>query len=301
MNYGGQVVSRVLAELDVRVVQESNGWGLAFCPLHENTQTPALTVHLTHGAWRCYAGCGQGGDLAQLLAAVRGTDPRDVRRELLQGAAASPDALRDMLADQPPPPAHAWSEPLLYDRGRTSGYMLRRGFSLDTLRRWGVGWDQETRSDVLPLWFGGELVGLVRRPHGGRPAKYVLTAGTDKRRYLFGWDLVPAGARWVALVEGSLDAMWLDQHGYPVVAALGADISDQQAALLAGRFWRVVLALDADRAGRAGTDRALRHPVLRRAELVVLPLPAGRKDVAECTADELCVAFAAVASGLNLR
>lgn len=295
MRYSAAIVARVLAELDLQVQRQSKGWGLLLCPLHDNRATPALTVHLEEGMWRCYAGCGQGGDIAHLLALVRGQDPADVRRELLHGMAADPLALERLLAEsEEGVPEARWQEALFYERGRTSQYMLRRGFTLATLARWEVGWDPETQSDVVPVRAGGVLVGLIRRPHSGQPAKYMTSVGLDKSRCLVGLDLVPADVRTVTVVEGPLDAIWLDQHGIAAVALMGAVVSDAQADTLTRRFTHLVTALDADRAGREGTRQFHQHRWLQRLVLASIELPLGRKDVGECTADELHAAFAPV-------
>ncbi len=291
MNYGAQLVGRVLDELGISIDSESKGWGLGFCPLHDNKHTPALVIHLEQGAWRCMAGCGRSPDLAVLLAQAQDRDARDVRRDLLQGLASDPDSLETALADRNHEPTEAqWQEPLFYERGRTSKYMLRRGFTLETLARWEIGWDPETQSDVIPVRFQGELVGLIRRPHSGKPAKYVTSWGFVKSDYLLGWDLIDS-ERCVTVVEGPLDAAWLDQHGRRAVALMGSSISDQQADLLARRFERVTLALDADNPGRVGTLEALRHPFLRRLWVDVLPIPAGHKDVGDCSLEELDMAY----------
>ena len=81
--------------------------------------------------------------------------------------------------------------------------------------------------------------------------------------------------------------MWLYQHGFPAVALLGSSLAAKQADLLARRFWRVTLALDADRAGvqgalQAGRQLSAQGLLVKRAEM-----PLGRNDIQECSSEEL--------------
>lgn len=86
-----------------------------------------------------------------------------------------------------------------------------------------------------------------------------------------------------------MDCMWLHQHGYPAAAILGSSLSERQAELVRRRFWRVVLAFDNDKAGViAGVDAAIK---LGQVELKSVRLPAGRKDVQECSPEELSYIF----------
>ncbi len=282
MRYGGTTVRDALEDIGVSCTGDGP-WVSVICPLHEDTR-PSMRVHLDEGGWKCLAGCGSHGDIAELVARVRGEDSRVVRRRLLSGAARDTEALLSALTRESAESFSTKTEPLFYERGHAPAYMLRRGFTLDTLRAWNVGWDPETRSVVIPVTADGALVGLIRRRLEGEP-KYQYSAGFRRDDVLFGLDMVPPDATTAVLVEGSLDAMWLHQHGFNGVAILGSSLSRQQAALLTRRFWEVVLAFDADNAGAAATRRAA--AMLTRVRLRVAALPPGRKDIQECSQKEI--------------
>ena len=81
--------------------------------------------------------------------------------------------------------------------------------------------------------------------------------------------------------EGALDAMWLDQHGYPSAAILGAMVSRSQADLISSlNPSELVLCLDNDEAGQKGISKATLD-MNGRFLLSYLNLPKEYKDVQE--------------------
>lgn len=281
----------VLEELGIELTDgDQDGWRRALCPMHEE-RAPSFGILVQEGAWKCRAGCGSSPDLAMLVHRVTGEPLAEARRRLRMAIPKDPETLAKLLAGRreqtsaralPP-------EPLLYDRTRVPKYMVNRGFTLDLLRKWEVGYDQEYHCVVVPVKANGKLVGLVRRNLRPDGPKYLNTRGLTKGDYLFGLDHVAAGVQEIAVVEGPMDCMWLHQHGIPAVAILGSSLSERQAELLRRRFWGVILAFDNDNAGiAAGVDASIR---LGQMGPLAVKLPAGRKDVQECSAEELAYIF----------
>ena len=129
----------------------------------------------------------------------------------------------------------------------------------------------------------GTVAGFIgRAPPGGEPA-YLNTATTElyhKGSLLFGLyegsAALAAGARPV-LVEGPLDAIAVSCAGRVGVAPCGTALTATQVELLgwACRSTGVIVAFDADRAGRAAAVRA--YPLLRTItdDLWTVSLPTG--------------------------
>jgi DNA primase len=100
--------------------------------------------------------------------------------------------------------------------------------------------------------------------------KYINTAQSpvfDKSGLLYALDRAAAGIRSegrAVIVEGYMDAIAAHQHGFDnVVASMGTALTERQVRLLRGTTNQIVLALDADAAGR---DAAIRgHDVVREA------------------------------------
>ena len=83
----------------------------------------------------------------------------------------------------------------------------------------------------------------------------------------------------VCVTEGTLDTIWLDQHGYNSVALLGANMStSQQEAVLKLPTDELVLCLDNDDAGKIGTDRIM-SCISTRFVVSYIQLPNEYKDV----------------------
>lgn len=115
------------------------------------------------------------------------------------------------------------------------------------------------------MGFGGRVL-----PGGDEQpgAKYINTPQTpvfDKSSLLYGLDRAKEEIRRLGtavIVEGYMDVIAAHQHGYRnVIASMGTALTDKQATLLQ-RFvsqgeGRVVLAMDADEAGKAANLRAI--------------------------------------------
>jgi DNA primase len=106
--------------------------------------------------------------------------------------------------------------------------------------------------------FGGRALEDAASP------KYLNSRDTllfHKQETLFAFDLARkpmAQERQAVIVEGYMDAAMAHQHGYRnVVATLGTAVTDRHLRLLHRHVEEVVLALDADAAGKAATWRAL--------------------------------------------
>jgi DNA primase len=93
--------------------------------------------------------------------------------------------------------------------------------------------------------------------------------------------MLPEHVENLYIVEGSLDAIWLDQHGYSVVSLLGAMISTAQVKLLRNiKADKLTLVLDNDEAGHKGTKKGLTQ--LREYGIVkYVKLPKYVKDIQE--------------------
>jgi len=291
VRYGREASEQVLDELGVDYeTSYGSSWAVGPCPLHDDT-SPSFALNLDTGGWVCYAGCGSG-DLALLVAEATGESVEAVRRRLLDNLPTDEASMWRVVTPDDEKPVRMYDPVLVYKHGVAPKYILNRGFTPATLKRWDVGKDEETGAVVLPVYQGGELLGLIRRNVVPSARKYDNTPGFEKSEILFGLDLVPETCYSVTLVEGPLDAMWLDQQGYPAVASLGATLSVVQAGILSRRFTRVTVAYDPDKAGRKGVRGAAYLLMSRGVDAWVATPPEGR-DVQECNEEELRALYAA--------
>ena len=88
------------------------------------------------------------------------------------------------------------------------------------------------------------------------------------------------------MCEGLFDCLRLWCNGKYAVAGFGCLYSDYQLKLLEGLPTRkLILAFDNDKAGKDGADRVRRS--IKNKIITEVVLPSGRKDIGECTDNEL--------------
>ena len=101
--------------------------------------------------------------------------------------------------------------------------------------------------------------------------------GLPGQKPLLGWEAANRDLRGVCLVEGPMDLLALKQLGVPALALCGTYLPGPTMEQL-GRWARLYLVLDEDRAGREATARLIRTFGDR---LIPVKLPAGVKDPAD--------------------
>lgn len=169
--------------------------------------------------------------------------------------------------------------------GQAPRYILDRGFDIETLKAWKVGYDEARQRVVVPVRAsGGQLVGLVGRTIIGEcKPKYLNYFKFDRGRYLFGAHMVrPKTA--LVVTEGLFDALAVWQAlrkadalgSYSVVASLGANTTRHQRRQMFQLSDEIVLFFDNDAAGWEGqteTAKAIQRQALLKA--VRYPDPVG--------------------------
>ncbi len=227
-------------------------------------------------------------------------------REYLRSRGLGEQVLRDFGVGFAP---SAWDQVLT--RGQ------RAGFATDELHA--AGLVQSGRQGGLYDRFRSRIVFPVRDPRGRvvgfgaraltadqRP-KYLNSPEGElyrKSHTLFGIDRARgpiARARRAILVEGYTDVLALHQAGFTeAVAVMGTAVTPEQLGMLAGTAERVLLALDADRAGQEAMVRAQKVAANREMEIRVLAMPAD-KDPCDLLQEESPERFAELAeAGVDL-
>lgn len=245
-----------------------------YCPSpnHEDHNLGSCSVNLKTGLWKCWA-CGAHGDLVRLVSLAQQVTQSEAKRALQPNTREALGAmtsykLSQAIAAQRPTSS---KQKLLggpYEPGPYSELRLR-GFTLATLRRWGVRWvpeEQLERKDPRPGEpstytirqcygipvedeFGHLLTWCYRRSEESPQwqPRYLYSTHADIGQMWFGLRHY-ANERSIYVVEGALDAIWLDQAGMPALAMLGAGISDTKARKLQ-RYREVTVFADRDQGG----------------------------------------------------
>lgn len=291
------------------------------CPLHSD-KSPSFSLNVLTGEWTCHWGCGPNGgrDFVKLVELVRGVSRWEARQWVKRGykqpdaqqLRASIDTLLKQTAPLPLLAREETDEPSdaeAYFNGLNGKLIplafLRRGFSWETIARWDIRYDTIRDRVVIPVKdhrgkFHGTVSRLMNPPPG--MGRYLNTPGMPKHQLLFGlWPQWTS--RVIILVEGPLDAIWMQQNGWPAAATFGTELHPDQIALLHEHgIGEVILMMDnpeVDEGGRKALPKARQHLVeagylLNQIYTVQYPepdaqRPKGYKDANDCTAEQIAL------------
>jgi DNA primase len=200
----------------------------------------------------------------------------------------------------------AWDT--LIVRGQRAGYSVAELAAAGLAQQGKTGgmYDRFRKRITFPIRDArGRTVGFGARAMGpDQKPKYLNSAENDlfhKGEVLYGIDLArPAMARTgrAVVVEGYTDVLALHQAGFEeTVGVMGTAITEPQLALLSATVDTVVLALDADAAGRKAMLRAQEVAAGRKLSIMVVALPAGEDPAEIATADDGAASFAGMLEG----
>lgn len=252
----------------------SEAW--AQCPMHEKRtgradSNPSWSMNVESGLHKCFS-CGYSGSAASLSFDLTGERIAPTERVVI-----------DTSKLRMPPPAplpHPTVDPaiLLSMDDVADDALASRRITRETADEFGIRarehlWVLPIRSpDLRSLWgWQVKAPGFVRNyPVGVRKSETLFRSCVEESR--------------VVVVESPLDAARLQQLGIHAAATFGASVSEAQLDLL-GRYYTVVLAMDADDAGRASQEKMAKGLLERGVIVRVAEHPAGAKDVGDMEDD----------------
>ena len=171
-------------------------------------------------------------------------------------------------------------------------YMYERGLTDDIIEEFDIGYDKATDSITFPVKdVNGKCLFVARRQI--KTKRFDIPKGIDKPLYgLYEVDNISfAGSDdlldEIYVCEGLFDCLRLWCNYRYAVAGFGCLFSAYQIRQLESLPTRhLILALDNDEAGRSATERLKKR--IRNKIISVVELPVGRKDIGECSDDEIC-------------
>lgn len=234
----------------------------------------SLSVRITGakaGVWRDFA-TGEGGDMLDLWARVRGLATAEAMRE-----AKAYLGVRDTM---PPRERKPYRRPAKPDcktaRGAVVEWLGTRGLTPDTIAAYKVA--EQARDGktflVFPYLRDGELVNAKYRDIADKRG---MRQEKDAEPCLFGWHLIDPRARTVCIAEGEIDAMTLHQVGFPALSVNAGAGNHQWIESdwdRLERFSEILLCFDDDDAGRKGAREVAHRLGIERCRLVIF----GAKD-----------------------
>ncbi|WP_342404236.1 DUF5348 domain-containing protein [Brevibacillus sp. FSL K6-2834] len=320
-----------LRHLGITVQRENrSGEHPCLCPLHGDTE-PSMYANREKGIWYCHA-CSISGDAAEMVRHMYGMRfgdavrkvLKDVRQLLFKGEtrvllAIPGEAYRawidwgksrrtrgqtlhkretaivsnSLLKMQRREQAHKYaSDHCLSDDAQN--YLKERGLNANTIRTYGIGWDQKTNSIVFPNRDAvtGDVLGFTYRSIVPTSKKRYRNTPDDslfqKGAVLFGlYEVMEEAKRskTLYLVEGGFDAILLRQElRVPATAIQASHLSIEQACLIervVGKDVKIYVVRDNDEAGEQGAELSKKTLQSKGFEYEVLRPKDVFKDIAE--------------------
>jgi DNA primase len=276
-------------------------WDKVQCPNPQHDTTKRhFQVNARDGLVHCFAACGISGTYLHAIKTIEGCNDKEARRIIRKYATNSrgkvPTVKRRKGATANPVP----TESLAYDSYIPqvgTEYLKSRNITGASIARFGIGWCPDTLRIVIPAKdLNGTTRFLIKRAVQDRQhPKYLYTEGFPKTSLLFGACETALGmirSSGIVLVEGSLDAIRLHQHGITnTVAILGTGISDRQVEILTQlRPRRVIFFFDKDSAGIANIRIAAKR-LHGKYPLSIVRFPKEKSDPAEFNRKEVARAI----------
>lgn len=252
-------VEAVANHCDIEVVSETNTHFLAYCPFHNNTDSPAFALDKEKGLWTCFnPSCGSAGNLESLLRSLKGLNPFEAARVIAKYENEAHDSIADRLSairekapefvEFPSEPVERMRDNLWHREGdRGLQYLKNRGFSEETLGYFDVGYSAKKDMTIVPMHDPkGMLVGFVGRSIEGKEFKN--SNNLPKSKTAWNFHRAKKHGSSLIIVESSFDAMRVHQAGYPnVVALLGGHVTQYHLAQIDRTFETVINMTDFDK------------------------------------------------------
>lgn len=272
--------------------------GKALCFAHDE-KSPSLSINKVTGKYKCF-GCGVTGDMFDAyeimfkestlesclhICSEHSIEPvgsGDFDYKAYQQQQASKKSAIQSVTLQ----AEKCQTILLSSDGIAGyDYLKERGINDDTIKIFGLGFDDYMKAVTIPLHNAkGEILGLSKRFLNPVKSKYINPSNSDlynKSFFLYGshqaiQSRVFNKVKHCVLVEGYFCLWQLWQIGVKQVASpCGTSFTIEQMELLKKQVQHVKLFFDNDEAGRNGAEKAI-IPLLEngfRVEIILIPDP----------------------------
>jgi len=276
------------------------------CPVHAGDSPRAFHADLTKNVWHCFTKCKKGGNQIDFVAAKENISIRDAALKLQSfflGEGGVSRSASNPAADSPPGPRGKSGAPAPHPKqdqapveenpplnvkldlkGDHPHLLTNRRLKLETTSHFGIGYCAR-----------GILRGMIAIPihdeEGQRVAyagrrlkpseirefgKYKFPKGFHKELVLYNLGRAKEfqDKQGLMLVEGFFSVFKLHEAGFPnVVAAMGSDLSEHQAKLLADSK-EVIILFDGNEAGYRGAEAA-RERLMGKTKVRLVRLPDG--------------------------
>lgn len=258
------------------------------CPFHDDVD-PSAYVNPTKGVWVCHRGCGHGPikDMVERIMADRNVEPATEGTLIeVDDNVSDLDAERVKRRGEAIPPAplagaevvEAWHKKLLDgpQRDILTDFQLRRGLSLDTIRRFKIGYNVGRKCFTIPVFDrDGDVINVrYYYPNAtGKLPKYRNHKGYGRMALYPLWPISALSKSALVICEGELDALILVQNGFnaiTVTAGAGNWNSAWNGMFKGKKVWIVY---DRDKAGAEGSVKVANNLRRHASAIHIVELP----------------------------
>lgn len=230
-----------------RLRKTPNGYK-ACCAINENhvDNQPSMHISFKKGMVKCFS-CGAYKPLFDFL-----TD----------NGATFDEAVEYLFTDweYKPTETHELTEFILGRKIPKS--MIDRGFTIETLLNFKVGYDEIEEHITIPLYYKGKLYGIQYRKY---PKQLWATEGFNKDQYIYNYE--PTKRR--IYVEGFTDTWMVHQNGTKEVSSALSALPGEGQLRLMSEHKEIWLAFDNDFAGFKGAFR-VHHELGRQLDIKII-------------------------------
>lgn len=246
-------VEQILNHLGIEIASETRTDLLCLCPYHDNKFTPALSVSKNSGLFMCFnPACEKVGNIKHLIRDTTGASDFQIARLLVKSSVSTLSSVERIRRKRTQVDFPSLPEEIveslhqnLLDSAEALDYMMGRGFHMDTLKMYRIGYSLVKHMISTPMFdINGAPVGMIGRTVEGKRFRNSVDLPTGRTL----WNIHNAkGYDDIIVVESNFDAMRVSQAGFPnVVACLGGNFSDEHADQLASTATFVTIMTDFD-------------------------------------------------------
>lgn len=256
--YTSSQVREVLEGIGIKINHYSPTDYFCYCPFHNNIHTPSFAISKTTGAFICYnPSCDARGGLEDLIIQKGSMGQFEAMRFLRLLQKNRPDTFDEDLESlfEEKPEFVEFSQDILDslyngldDRSRK--YFNNRGINNESIDYFYLGYSKKQDMVTVPLHSPtGMPVGIIGRSIEGK--RFKNSDNLPRSLTMFNIHRAKKLSSTLIVCESSFDAIRIHQSGYPnVVATLGGGISKQNVHNLNKYSSSLIIATDADEAGR---------------------------------------------------
>ncbi|RJP60901.1 MAG: toprim domain-containing protein [Candidatus Auribacter fodinae] len=260
----------------------SGDWISGKCPFHDDN-TNSFAFNKVELNWQCFAGCGKG-SVFDFIMKQDNKSFSEVINNLadkfnLSKEKNSLPPISENLID-------LWKENLISDNSKLSYLLEQRGLSLEIIKKYEIGWDNQRKRYSIPIRDHTGLLVNVRFYSPDKNPK-IINYVNKLHRYgsvrLYGVnEIIDSNCNEIIVCEGEWDRLILRQHGFMAVTSTNGCQSFKKEWNRYFQNKHLIFIFDCDAPGQNAATEIIANSIdvdkLKSIKNVVLPLTGDKDD-----------------------